>query len=106
MFFKRIYFEGAAGVDPFLCFLPCLWPFLALVAVLPVAPFRLPAGALVLPVPACPNARLPASNIVNTTVKSFFMHSPLREVQSYLIEHCGRKIVLGLRRREQLAIGT
>ena len=72
----------------FLLFLPPLWallllPFFAVVAFagsLPVVLLSLEAGA-------CANARVPASNIVNTTVKSFFMQiSFRREVQSYLIK--------------------
>jgi hypothetical protein len=74
---ETIYFAG--GVVEvvlllFLLFLPPLWallllPFFAVVAFagsLPVVLLSLPAGA-------CANARLPASNIVKTTVKNFFM---------------------------------
>src|SRR5215472_6847305 len=85
------YFGGGVVVVllPFLLFLPPLWPFLPpLVLVLDldsrldVAPGFLPVVSLpvldesVLPPPAWANPRLTASNMVNTTVKSFFMQSP------------------------------
>jgi hypothetical protein len=73
--FPGNYFGGGVvEVVPFLLFLPPLWA-LVLVAFLPLV-----LGAVVVslvlpdePVPVWANARLPASNIVNTTVNSFFM---------------------------------
>jgi hypothetical protein len=73
--FPGNYFGGAVGavvLVPFLLFLPPLWAFLVLVAFLPESAFGV-SLVFVAPPVACANARLPASNIVNTTVKSFFM---------------------------------
>jgi hypothetical protein len=64
---------------PFLLFLPPLWALLVLVAFLPVSAVLVLGGVWVsVPPPVWANARLPASSIVHTTVKSFFMQSPLK----------------------------
>src|SRR5215471_7537968 len=89
------YFGGGVLVVPlpFLLFLPPLWPFLP-----PLWPFlpEVVLGAVVVAVPCvllpcglsvlgflsppvfCAKARLPASNRVDTTVKNFFIQSPLK----------------------------
>ncbi|MFI5103846.1 MAG: hypothetical protein ACHP79_02875 [Terriglobales bacterium] len=80
------YFGGGVVVPPllFLPFLPPLWPFLVLVAFLPLvveaAVAFLPGSVLapLLPVVPWAIARVAPSNMVNTNVNSFFMLSPLK----------------------------
>jgi hypothetical protein len=73
--FPGNYFGGGVVVPPelFLPFLPPLWALLVLLAFLPVVLGVVSVVLVGEPVVAWANARLPASNIVNTTVNSFFM---------------------------------
>ena len=81
----RSYFGGGVVlVLLFLLFFPPLWPFLVLVAFLPLVAEAVVAflpGAVLSPlepVPVCAIARALPSNMVNTNVNSFFMLSPLK----------------------------
>src|SRR5262249_12457108 len=76
--YGRYFGAGVVVGEDFLCFFPplCFLPlFLPLAAVVAVLVSVL-AGAV--PVPACANARLAPTNIVNTNVNNFFMDAPLK----------------------------
>src|SRR5215472_3206079 len=76
---KRLFRRRSCGVGALalLALLAALVRLAGLLALLA----RLGLGGVlvsVVPPPAWANARVPASSIVHTTVKSFFMHSPLK----------------------------